>query len=178
MAGGMSGVPGRRGRRSTTYAVPRTNTAPMASATVTAMARLPEIAASIACVMIGFPLRPSHAEGSLGRLVGGVRPPRRARDDVRGVHRHRVSRDRQLEPVQPGGGGPQLVLARLVVLRAVARAFEPLARLAERDPASEVDALLVQGHQALRGDAGVDAVRAGPVVRHDVEPAGAEVERT
>ena len=49
----------------------------------------------------------------------------------------------------PRGAGPALLLADLVVLRAVAGALEPLTRDALRDAAPEVRALLVLSDQAL-----------------------------
>src|SRR2546421_3769361 len=150
IAGGMSGVPGRRGRRNIAYAAPRTKAAPISRAMAMVAPRAPEIAASVPAVIASPHLTrgPSHAEGSFGRLVGRVRSPGRARDDAGGVHAHRVARHGELEAVQAGGGRPQLVLAGLVVLRAVARALEPLAGLTEGHPATQVDALLVESHQA------------------------------
>src|SRR5439155_22062876 len=47
----------------------------------------------------------------------------------------------------------ELVLASIVVLGAVTRAFEPLRLDAEWDAAAQVHAALVQAHHALGGDA-------------------------
>ena len=85
-----------------------------------------------------------------------------------------------LEPVHPVRRGAELVLAGGVVLRAVARAFEPLRLLAERDPAPQVHAPLVQRHDPLGRDAlgrVVDVALRLAVVLDDVEATGARVER-
>src|SRR6266511_1452649 len=58
--------------------------------------------------------------------------------------------DLHREPEHPRGGRAQLILARVVVLGAVAGTLEPLALLTERHPASQVSALLVDGHEAPR----------------------------
>ena len=50
--------------------------------------------------------------------------------------------------VEAAGRRAALLLADPVVLRAVAGALEPLRGLAERHPAAEVDALLVERHEA------------------------------
>ena len=91
-----------------------------------------------------------------------------------------VSLTVDLEPVHPLRGGAELVLARGVVLRAVARALEPLRLLAERHAAAEVHASLVQRHDPVRGDAlgrVVDVAIGLAVVLDDVEASGARVER-
>src|SRR5881397_2142155 len=76
-----------------------------------------------------------HAERSLGRLVDRVRPPGRPQDDLGRVDHDLAPGHGHLESIEPSGSRPQLVLARAVVLGAVARALEPLRLLAERDPA-------------------------------------------
>src|SRR5438876_9992768 len=103
----------------------------MTRATAMARPRAAGIAASAALIAsLRWPRgRRSYAERSFRGLVGGVRPPGRAGDDRGGVHADGVARHRQLEAVQAGRGRAQLVLAGLVVLRAVARAFERLAGL-------------------------------------------------
>src|SRR5262249_4303194 len=81
---------------------------------------------------------PSYAERSLGRLVDRVGAPRGPQDHARGVALPRLPLHLHGEAVHPLRRGAQPVLARLVVLRSVARALEPLALLAERDAAPEV----------------------------------------
>src|SRR5439155_9988664 len=90
------------------------------------------------------------AERTFLFLTGCVRAARRAGDHERRVDRHRVSVDGDHEAVEPARRGSQLVFAGLVVLRAVARAFEPLRLHAERDLAAEVHAALVERHEPAR----------------------------
>src|SRR5262249_42896517 len=123
-------------------------------------------------------------ERPLGRFVDRVRPTGGTGGRRPGVDLDHAALDAHRGALQAVGGGPQLMLAGVVVLRAVARALEPLALLAERDPAAQVRALLVQRHEPLAGpghgpgQAVVDAASLVPVavVGDEVEPAGAEVE--
>src|SRR4051812_25606509 len=94
---------------------------------------------------------PAHAVRALGLLAGGVRADRRTEDDLgrRGVDRDRaVGSDRDREPVEAARRRAALLLADPVVLRTVARALEPLRRGAARHTTAEVDALLVERHDA------------------------------
>src|SRR5205085_4545231 len=90
----------------------------------------------------------SDAVRALGLLPGGVGADRRPLDDGAGVDRHGIAIDLDREPVETPGGRPTLLLADPVVLGAVARALEPLRRLAPGHTAAEVDALLEEGNQA------------------------------
>src|SRR5436190_5602931 len=168
----MSGTGPRRGLRRAAMLAPTTIRTATAEATPIRMARPVEMAR-------GSVIASCHAEGTLGSLVDGVRPAGRAGDHGRRVDAHRGPRCRHLEPHEPGGSGPQLVLARVVVLRTVAGTFEPLALDAEGNPAAEVGALLVDGHEAppgdLRREPGVEAVGAVPLVVDEVEATRAEV---
>ena len=85
---------------------------------------------------------------------------------------------------RPRGAGPAFFSPTRLYLRAVARALEPLRRLAPRHPAAQVDALLVERDDAalhaLEHAAGVG--RLGLAQRrlrvgHDVEAALGDVER-
>src|SRR5262245_7644839 len=155
MPGGMSGPPRRRWNRGSPTRTVNTMSATVSTAATTISTVCQVVRASI----IGAPPAGSYAERALGGLVDRVGPPRRAGDDLRGVHLDRVAVHGDREPHQPVGGRAQLPLARVVVLRAVAGAFEPLALVAERDAAPEVRALLVQRHEVVRGDAHVRAAR-------------------
>src|SRR6058998_787237 len=126
MAGGMSG-PSRRVRRIADRLAPPTRSTARPDATPIRMALPVESAASN--VIDRIPSR--HAERALGGLVDGVRPAGRPVDDRGGVDGHRRAAHGHLEPGEPLRDGTQLVLASVVVLRTVARAFEPLALLAE-----------------------------------------------
>src|SRR5689334_14753480 len=78
-----------------------------------------------------------YAQGSLGVLTGRVGPDRGAEEDVAGVDDDaRVARLGRVEPVETARRGAGLLLADPVVLRAVARALEPLRGLAERHAAT------------------------------------------
>src|SRR5215216_6332675 len=121
----------------------------------------------------------------LGRLPRGVRADRRTLDERRsgGVDRDLAARHLEHESVEPTRRGPALLLTDAVVLRAVARALEPLRRLAPRHPAAEVHALLVQRDVALlhAGDDArvVDGLRLVDVVLRvgrDVRAGGGVVE--
>src|SRR3954462_15573980 len=75
----------------------------------------------------------SHAQGALGVLTGGVRPDGRTEKDRSRVDDDAaVARLRRVEPVETARRGAGLLLADAVVLRAMARALEPLRRRAER----------------------------------------------
>src|SRR5437763_13940124 len=86
------------------------------------------------------------AVGTLGLLAGCVRADRGALDDASGagVHGDGVARDLRCEPVEAARGRSALLLPHPVVLRAVARALEPLRRQAIGHAATEVHALLVE----------------------------------
>ena len=71
--------------------------------------------------------------------------------DVSAVERAGRSVERQRVAVHARGAGPFDPLATDVVLRPVARALEPTRRVAERDPAAEVGALLRQGVDVAAG---------------------------
>src|SRR5207245_513177 len=85
---------------------------------------------------------------TLGLRLRGDGAPRGTRDDVGGVDDHLPILDVHPETVEAprGGAGPVLAVDR--VLRAVARALEPLRRVAERDAAAQVHALAVEGDEA------------------------------
>src|SRR4051795_5566937 len=89
-------------------------------------------------------LLPADAVGALCLLAGGVGSDGRPLDDETGVHDQRVPADLHGEVVEAARRGPALLLADTVVLRAVARALEPLRGQAVRDAATEVHALLVE----------------------------------
>src|SRR2546421_12563437 len=113
----------------------------------------PEVSASIGS-------RP-HAERSLRRLVDRVRASGRAGVQGGGVDQDVLGAvDGDREALQAGRRGSELILAGLVVLRAVAGALEPLRLLAVRHAAPEVHAPLVQRHQ---GDALHEVALAGVV---------------
>src|SRR3954451_21861506 len=99
---------------------------------------------------------PSDARRALLPLSGGVGTDRRALHHYRGVDDDVVARDLHREAVHAARRRTPLLLADPVVLRAVARALEPLRGLAPRDTAAEVRALLVEGDVAL-GHPGQDA---------------------
>src|SRR5436305_9139637 len=99
----------------------------------------------------------SHAQRPFLLLAGGVRADRGAEEDRPGVHCHAAATDQHREAVEPARRRPGLLLAHPVVLRPVARALEPLRRLAPRDPAPEVDAPLIERDEALL-HAGVDGL--------------------
>src|SRR5687768_6911012 len=82
-------------------------------------------------------------------LTGGVDADRRALDHLLGVHHDHAALDADAEAIEAARRRACLLLADPVVLRAVARALEPLRAGAPRHAAAEVDALLVQGHDAL-----------------------------
>src|SRR5680860_833769 len=90
-----------------------------------------------------------HTGRSLGRLTRRVRADRRPGDDLASVDLDAAARHGEREPVEAARGGPGLLLADAVVLRAVAWALEPLRRVAPRNPAAQVHALLVQRDVAL-----------------------------
>src|SRR3954447_18185109 len=83
-------------------------------------------------------------------LLGRVRADRGALDDAggAGVHRDGVAGDLGREPVEATRRRTTLLLTDAVVLRAVARALEPLRGRAVRHAAAEVHALLVAEHEA------------------------------
>jgi len=81
-------------------------------------------------------------------LAGGVGADRRADKDGRGVDGDRPAGYGQGEAVEAPGGGAVLLLLDPAVLRTVAGALGPPRALAPRDPASEMDTALVQGHVA------------------------------
>src|SRR5215213_7415165 len=89
----------------------------------------------------------TDAVGTLRLLAGRVGTDGRAGDDAAGIHRHLTAFDGHAEAVEAARGGAALLLAHPVVLASVARALEPLRRLAPRHATAQVDALLVDGHQ-------------------------------
>src|SRR5580765_8519897 len=89
-------------------------------------------------------LSSSDAVGAFGHLAGGVGSDGRTLREERGVDGHVAAGDEHLETIEPPGRGTVALLADAVVLRAVARALEPLRGLTPRDAAAEVHALLVQ----------------------------------
>src|SRR5689334_13609539 len=80
----------------------------------------------------------SHAKRALGVLAGGVGADRRAEEDRAGVDDDRVAGLGRVEAVEATRRRARLLLADAVVLRAVARALEPLRGLTERHAATEV----------------------------------------
>src|SRR5215217_1961240 len=126
--------------------------------------------------LIGSGLPAADAVGPVQLLAGGVGPPGRAGDHLGGVDDDLAALNGDGEAVQPARGRPLLVLAGLVVLGTVAGALPPLGGGAPRDPAAEVDAALVKGHEAAAGDAAVDALGVVlVVVGHQVEAAVGDV---
>src|SRR3954464_15278513 len=89
------------------------------------------------------------ARRPLGALPGGVRPDRRADDHDARVDVHLVAGDGHDEAVETARRRAADVLTDPAVLRTVAGALEPLRRLAPRDLAAQVHALLVEGDDAL-----------------------------
>src|SRR2546427_6473181 len=162
----MSGPRGPRGRRTPVAMAPTRTTRAIPTATPRRTA-LPVESAARRFTAGSHPSRVaspgrSHAEGTLGRLVDGVGAPRGPEHLGRRVHLDRGPLDLHGEPVHALGSRAELVLPGPVVLRPVAGAFEPLALLAERHPAPEVGALLIQGHQALVDEPRVGRVRGRP----------------
>src|SRR5438105_4095979 len=106
---------------------------------------------------------------AFGFLTGGVRPDRGADKDRLGVDGDNTAVGGHRKPVETSRSGAALLLADPVVLRAVAGALEPLRARAPRHPASEVNALLVQGDEALGvpGQNGI-GVRAGLLGLRDI----------
>ena len=98
--------------------------------------------------------RPSYPGATQNAPCGGswiVSVPRGGpRIDLGGVDQTLPSVDVIGNRSMPARRRAQLVLAGLVVLRAVARALEPLRGAAERHAAAQVHAALVQRHDALR----------------------------
>src|SRR5687767_2278364 len=90
----------------------------------------------------------SDAARALGFLTGGLDADGQALDNGPRVDRHRVAGDLDGELVETPGGGATLLLPDPVVLGAVARALEPLRRLAPGHTAAEVDTLLEDGDDA------------------------------
>src|SRR2546426_1854673 len=162
MPGGMSRSARRRGRRSEAWA-------PITAITRTTPEAIPirialPVESAASRVTGDIPPAPAfgliascHTEGTLGRLVDGVGAPGRAGRRGARVHLDLAALDRDGEALESVGGRPQLVLAGIVVLGPVAGALEPLDRRAEGDPAPQVGALLVQGHQLAAGDFGGEA---------------------
>src|SRR5437588_4899144 len=93
--------------------------------------------------------------------MDGVGAPGRPEDDGRGVDLDCVAFHLDREPIHALRRRTQLVLPGAVVLRAVARALEPLALLAEGDPTSEMGALLIERHQALLNQTRIRGVAPG-----------------
>src|SRR5581483_3537465 len=127
---------------------------------------------------------PLGAMRALGLLAGGVGTDGRALHDLLGVHHDLTALHAHREAVKPARGRATLLLAHPVVLRAVARALEPLRALAPRHPASEVDAPLVERHHPglhpFEHAPAVDGLGLGDVVLGigvDVEAALGNVER-
>src|SRR5712691_3795288 len=182
MPGGMSISGGRWGRRRPARSAPAASTTARPAATPYRMARPAEMAASTVIPdspgRPSPPGRPSHAERALGRLVDGVRSARRAGGRASGVHFDLAPLHLDGEALQAVGSRPELPLAGVVVLGPVAGAFEPLALLAERHPASQVGALLIEGHEPVRRQPLVQAARLVSVagVVDQVEPPRPEVE--
>src|SRR5262245_31288049 len=156
--GGMSGPPRRRWNRGSPTRMVKTirATVRIAATTIRIVCHV-----SMASITRYAPPVGSYAERALGRLVDRSRPARRAGDDLGGVHLHGAALDGHGEPHEAVRRRAELPFASVVVLRAVARAFEPLALVAERDAAPEVGALLIQGHQAVGRDSDVGTAGIG-----------------
>src|SRR5207237_6262167 len=173
---------GRWGRRRPARSAPAASTTARPAATPYRMARPAEMAASTVIPdspgRPSPPWRPSHAERALGRLVDGVRSARRAGGRASRVHFDLAPLHLDGEALEAVGSRPELPLAGVVVLGSVAGAFEPLALLAEGDPASQVGALLIQRHEPVRRQSLVRAPRLVPVagVVDQVEAPRPEVE--
>src|SRR5688500_16317948 len=90
----------------------------------------------------------SDAARALGFLTRGLDADGKALDHGPGIDRHRVAADLDGELVETPGGGATFLLPDPVVFRAVARAFEPLRRLAPGHTTAEVDTLLEDGDEA------------------------------
>src|SRR5688572_28510670 len=105
----------------------------------------------------------SCAVRPLGLLAGGVGADGRPLDEGGRVDAEDAAAHLDAEHVEAARRRAALLLTDPVVLRAVARALEPLGALAERDPAAEVHALLVEGDDALlhpvEHGTGVDGLR-------------------
>src|SRR5438552_12507144 len=130
----MSSSGGVLGRRAPVRSAPTPTRTRIPTPTPMRKARPVEIAARTVIGPSGASSsasRAAHAERALGRLVDRVRAARRPRDDGRRVDLDRGAADLDLEAHEAGRRRPELVLARVVVLRSVTWAFEPLGLLAE-----------------------------------------------
>src|SRR5262249_60599514 len=76
--------------------------------------------------------RALHAKRTLGVLAGRVGADRRTEEDVAGIDDDRVARLCRVETIETTRRRARLLLAAPVVLRAVARAFEPQRRQREQ----------------------------------------------
>src|SRR4051812_20401113 len=95
--------------------------------------------------MLGTP----DAVRPFGLLPRGVRADRRTHDDLLGIDDDLTALDADHEPVEAARCGPTSLLTDAVVLRPMARTFEPLRGLAPRHPAAQMNATLIQGDDAV-----------------------------
>ena len=134
------------------------------------------VAASMSVAVLSYPVATQKGPCGGWSIVSVPRGGPRITSDVSTTTLPSVISS--LNRSMPRGRRPELVLAGAVVLRAVARALEPLRGPAERHPAAQVHAPLVQGHDALGRHAlrhVVDVTARRTVVPHHVEPARAVV---
>src|SRR5919106_222669 len=169
--GGMSGPRAAARRRMANMMRPPMNARATATPTISARVAAVDSARGVTSLA---PDR--HAERSLRLLLDRVGATRRTVDPRARVHADQAVLHDDPEPVHPARRRTVPVLPGAVVLRAMAGALEPLALDAEGHPAPEVDALLVQRHEAVADQALVDGARLFALVRDQVEAAGPEVE--
>src|SRR5919106_558253 len=169
--GGMSGPRAAARRRMANMMRPPMNARATATPTISARVAAVDSARGVTSLA---PDR--HAERSLRLLLDRVGATRRTVDPRARVHADQAVLHDDPEPVHPARRRTVPVLPGAVVLRAMAGALEPLALDAEGHPAPEVDALLVQRHEAVADQALVDGVRLFALVRDQVEAAGPVVE--
>src|SRR5919106_1158555 len=165
--GGMSGPRAAARRRMANMMRPPMNARATATPTISARVAAVDSARGVTSLA---PDR--HAERSLRLLLDRVGATRRTVDPRARVHADQAVLHDDPEPVHPARRRTVPVLPGAVVLRAMAGALEPLALDAEGHPAPEVDALLVQRHEAVADQALVDGVRLFALVRDQVEAAG------
>src|SRR5918994_7392285 len=166
---------GRRDRASSTAPATARKTAPPKAITI-----------PWACVSASVASTPcnsyrSYAERPGLRPAKRVGAARRTDDDLRGVDEDVACRGHlDAEPIEPARRRTEPVLARGVVLRAVAGALEPLGLTTEGNTTAKVHTPLVQRHDPLRRELlrlVVDVVGRAPVVGDDVEAPSPRVER-